>query len=539
MRIVSLLETPPPVVNVLVRGFSAGSFVGLGVLHLLWKLPAMQARGVLGAVACPPKLLETVTPQLMNQLVLLHYRADQLCVWKPLDNHALARRTVYVTGDWKLVNHFGSQGHNYCHWLDNIPTLGPHYAWKVMLYNPNMANPQKRDASALRLLSWLSLSLDETTSAILGRLMKQLATEEENSPAILRTVQDSVFGTAWSIDQITVSNLAQPLAVVTQLYKTFLTRLSFARLVHFLDLVLPQMLPHQRIHWLSLLEQEGNGYSPWLDMNFLFHSHAGLVHVMIEWHKHPLLVFSDYPKVEGVRLEVLRHASTLDMYRQHIALGIRSGQSTLFAFESHGALYVMIGILITSNVPQKAGSENRHWRHVAPHQTELAILPKEMAETFCRHATEGFQNYQYVQDWIGIFSPTEGGRIPVKMHHIELLRDTRSADDLGVFCTMPSERLCIGCGLTCNDRPEGTHPNQKAQLREAAINLLRTILQPDDLFFWLVAAWVKSRAERPSVSGVNRQLHVQIGCKLGIRNRKDELTKQAKRNKLQIKPEGN
>ena len=58
-------------------------------------------------------------------------------------------------------------------------------------------------------------------------------------------------------------------------------------------------------------------------------------------------------------------------------------------------------------------------------------------------------------------------------------------------------------------------------------------------FFWLVAAWVKSRAERPSVSRVNRQLHVQIGCKLGIRNRKDELTKQAKRNKLQIKPEGN
>ena len=63
---------------------------------------------------------------------------------------------------------------------------------------------------------------------------------------------------------------------------------------------------------------------------------------------------------------------------------------------------------------------------------------------------------------------------------------------------------------------------------------------PALVFFWLVAAWVKSRAERPSVSGVNRQLHVQIGCKLGIRNRKDELTKQAKRNKLQIeKPEGN
>ena len=58
----------------------------------------------------------------------------------------------------------------------------------------------------------------------------------------------------------------------------------------------------------------------------------------------------------------------------------------------------------------------------------------------------------------------------------------------------------------------------------------------ENFFFWLVAAWVKSRAERPSVSGVNRQLHVQIGCKLGIRNRKDELTKQVKRNELQINP---
>ena len=52
-------------------------------------------------------------------------------------------------------------------------------------------------------------------------------------------------------------------------------------------------------------------------------------------------------------------------------------------------------------------------------------------------------------------------------------------------------------------------------------------------FFWLVAAWVKSRAERPSVSGVNRQLHVQIGCKLGIRNRKDEF--QSKQNETNYK----
>ena len=499
-RIVSLFG-PPPQINVLVRGFSAGSFVGLTVLHLLWKWQVTLARGVLGAIACPPSLLERIPHERMQQLILVHYRSDQLCMWGPAEGHALARRTVYVSGDWKLLNHFGSQEHSYCHWLDNIPAPGVYPAWRVMLDNPDMANPQTRDASALRLLSWLSFSLDKQTAVLLAKLMAQLATEEEGSPAILSTIRESSIGATWNslteirsglIDQITVSNLAQPNDIVTQLHRTFLARLSFPRLVHFLDLVLPQMLPHQRIreqnqarqltsHWLSLLEQEGNSFTPLLHMNFLFSSHAGVVHVLVEWYRYPLLVFSDYPKVEKVPLEVLRSATTLETYRQHVAMGIRSGQSTLCAFESNGDLYKMIGILITSNVPQRVGQENR-WKHVAPCQTELAVLPQEMAETFCRYALEGFQNYQnyqYISDWVGIFSPTEGGRVPVKMHHIELLGDTRSADDLGVFCTMPAERLCIGCGLTSSERPEGTHPNQKALLREAAIKLLSAILLPD------------------------------------------------------------
>ena len=35
-------------------------------------------------------------------------------------------------------------------------------------------------------------------------------------------------------------------------------------------------------------------------------------------------------------------------------------------------------------------------------------------------------------------------------------------------------------------------------------------------FFLLEAAWIRSRAERPSVSEVSGQLHVQFGCKLTI-----------------------
>ena len=38
---------------------------------------------------------------------LLHYYSDRLCVWRPIDGHPLARRTVYIRGDWRLVNHLG------------------------------------------------------------------------------------------------------------------------------------------------------------------------------------------------------------------------------------------------------------------------------------------------------------------------------------------------------------------------------------------------------------------------------------------------
>ena len=408
--------------------------------------------------------------------------------------------TDYVCrGDWRLVNHLGGQEHNYSHWLDNVPGVGQRQLWKLLLTYPEMANPHKRDASALRPLSWLSFSLDKRNSTLLAKLMKQLTTMEATNPALMQTVSESEVGVAWNnlmqvrtglIDQFSISNLSLPSEAVTELYRTFLARLPLPRLVHFLDLVLPQMHPHQQVrdrddirqltsHYLSLYGQDGSGCRPPVQMNFLFHSHAGLVHVLVEWHKHPLLVFSDYPKVAGVPLEVLRSATTLEIYRQHVAFGIRAGQSTLFAFEAQGTLYIMVGILIASNVPQSGSQENRQWKHVAaPHQTELAVLPRAMAATFCLNALTAHPNYLYVQDWDGIFSPTEGGRVQLTMHHIELLGDTRSADDLGVFCTMPPERLTIGCGLYNPERPEGSHPNQKGLLRNAAIRLLCTILAP-------------------------------------------------------------
>ena len=47
--------------QVALRGFSAGSFSGLCLLHILWPMPGVVTCGILGAIACPPDLL-TMSP---------------------------------------------------------------------------------------------------------------------------------------------------------------------------------------------------------------------------------------------------------------------------------------------------------------------------------------------------------------------------------------------------------------------------------------------------------------------------------------------
>ena len=58
------------------RGFSAGSYSGICLLHLLWQLPFVDARGKLGGIACPPELLSTIPADKGQGLHLFHYERD-------------------------------------------------------------------------------------------------------------------------------------------------------------------------------------------------------------------------------------------------------------------------------------------------------------------------------------------------------------------------------------------------------------------------------------------------------------------------------
>ena len=164
-----------------VRGFSAGSFAGLSLLQLLWKIPNVVTCGKLGAIACPPQLL--ITPPATHVLHLFHYEADQLCVWKP-GRHQLEllqiKFTYVNTQGPSYSEHFVATEHNYSHWLSlELPTGW----WDIanfLFLCPNAASSIKRDATPLRLLSWLSFRLEPAVEALIEETMLYLSTAGES-----------------------------------------------------------------------------------------------------------------------------------------------------------------------------------------------------------------------------------------------------------------------------------------------------------------------------------------------------------------------
>ena len=237
------------------RGFSAGSFAGLSTLHLLWKIPNVVTNGKLGAIACPPQLI--VTPPTDHTLHLLHYEADQLCVWKP-GGHQLDQlqiRYTYVSTEGPAYKeHFGSKEHNYSHWLSLNHTAGWWDLARFLFMNPEAASSAKRDATPLRLLSWLSFRLEPVVEKLIEATMLYLSTVDEVKDSELLELGrmhlevDTPFASAevlrdHLIELISVRNLRHRPEALFALFRQFLQRLTLPRMCHFLDLVLPQLTP--------------------------------------------------------------------------------------------------------------------------------------------------------------------------------------------------------------------------------------------------------------------------------------------------------
>ena len=460
-----------------VRGFSAGSFTGLSLLQLLWKIPNVVTCSMLGAIACPPQLLTTPPPG--HVLHLVHYASDKLCVWKPC-RHQLEQLQInftYVSCEGPLYSeHFGATEHNYSHWLTLKLPLGWWDIAQFLFLYPEAACSSKRDATPLRLLSWLSFRLEPAVETLIEETMLYLSTAKRVTEAELIASGNRHLGMEdplqsaddlrdQLIDLVSVGNLKHRPEALFALFRQFLQRLTLPRLCHFLDLVLPQLTPvrapwadAKRTLWTchhirACSRKNGIPFSPSVLVAYFFTSHDDIHHVRVHWGNTPLLLFSDPRVVDPVNVYQFQGQAAHKLNQQHIQLGLRKSMTILLYYRVQGGQssnQVFQAVLIAQESVTNRGkkTENRLWKRVVPSVTEFAWLPPNIAWAFCGDALRRRRDCLYLpfnEPHMGL----EGRAFQAHIHieDILFLRDTRSAEELAVYTNMAPERLCLGCGL--------------------------------------------------------------------------------------------
>ena len=167
------LAAPRPA-EVYVRGFSAGSYSGICLLHLLWNMPHVQVGGILGGISCPPALIHGISPEHGQRIMLIHLTTDRLCQWHPYDKTLHSLNCKYCIVDRKtqeLKELFGSCEHSYGHWIDISLPHGRYPLYRLLRRFSDVAPPQARDIAPLRLVSWVSCEVPDHVQQVLNQVM--------------------------------------------------------------------------------------------------------------------------------------------------------------------------------------------------------------------------------------------------------------------------------------------------------------------------------------------------------------------------------
>ena len=501
-RYVGAMQGPDSPLEVNVRGFSAGSYSGLAFLHILWSIPRVTTKGCLGAIACPPSLLNMSRAKEEDQLHLIHFESDRLCSWKPGPQQMRDCCTsfTYITNEIaSYKGHFGPDEHDYSHWMAlNLPNGS--IALRVLLFiRPEAASKARRDATPLRLISWLSYKLNPELEQFIEQAMEHLSTWKETEGGKVltmgkdairqgETINSEVELRDRLIDLVSVGNLKHKPEALFTLFRQFLTRISLPRLIHFLDLVLPQLMPVQAAwageektlwscHYIRWLREKQSAATPRVQISYFFSSHDNVHHVRIQWNSNPLLLFSDPIMVETLPVEHFRQQASHMTHQQHLQMGLRKGMAILIYYVVGRTHYQAVLIAEESVVNRGGKGENRLWKRVTPTVTEFAWLPPKIAESFCKNALYRVTERTYhAFDTPHLGLDTENFVADVFVEDIMYLGDTRSADDLAVFTKMAPERLCLGCGLRVDEPFAPIATGERKKLFYAAQKLLTFVL---------------------------------------------------------------
>ena len=238
-RYVGAMQGPDSPLEVNVRGFSAGSYSGLAFLHILWSIPRVTTKGCLGAIACPPSLLNMSRAKKEDLLHLIHFESDSLCSWKPGPQQIRDCCTsfTYITNEIaSYKGHFGPDEHDYSHLMAlNLPNGS--ITLRVLLFiRPEAASKARRDATPLRLISWLSYKLNPELEQFIEQAMEHLSTWKETEGGKVltmgkdaiqqgETINSEVELRDRLIDLVSVGNLKHKPEALFTLFRQFLTHL--------------------------------------------------------------------------------------------------------------------------------------------------------------------------------------------------------------------------------------------------------------------------------------------------------------------------
>ena len=279
---------------------------------------------------------------------------------------------------------------------------------------PETASSAKRDATPLRLLSWLSFRLEPAVEKLIEATMLYLSTVDEVKDSELLELGrmhlevDTPFVSAEAlrdhlIELISVRNLRHRPEALFALFRQFLQRLTLPRICHFLDLVLPQLTPVRapwadatRTLWTchhirAITHENGHPYEPRVTIACFFTSHDHIHHVQVLWGTLPLLLFSDPRMVYPVNVYDFQGQAVHRLHQQHIQLGLRKGMAVLVYYRVQAVL-----IAHESAATRGKKTENRLWKRVVPSETEFAWLPPDIAWAFCSDALRRRSDCQYL-----------------------------------------------------------------------------------------------------------------------------------------------
>ena len=491
--------TDPRPAEVYVRGFSAGSYSGICLLHLLWNMPHVQVGGILGGISCPPALLHGISPEHGQRLMLIHLTTDRLCQWHPSDETLRSLNCKFCIVDrttQELRELFGSCEHSYGHWIDISLPHGRYPLFQLLRRYSDVAPPQARDIAPLRLVSWVSCEVPDHVQQLLNRMMVLFGAVTPVSSDEVLAIGVQQLGVASSgeiswdvirdalIREITFGGTTCPTEEVCRLMAEFLQRLPLPRLVHFLDMILPQMVPVQspcqsrrRRFASSYRVAERNALGEWeveytLNATKLYWSRSGIMHVAIAWDHKPLLLLATALLPNRTTASFESEAGP-PYDKQRIQMGLRSGNTVLICFRSgvghFQSVLIALAADLHSNKPWQG--QRKFWKYVSPIRTYFAWLPERLARTYCSAALNKCPDIPYGEVY-HLQGRDEDEKHSLVFQNIYHIGDTKSAQELEVFLRMSRERLRLCCGLQCTDSLHPNGPRQRQKLFHAALKLL-------------------------------------------------------------------